>query len=659
MCGVVGLWQEPSNSSGELQQKTFAMISSLVHRGPDDLNVWVDEDVSIALGHSRLSILDLSPQGSQPKISKSGNMVVSYNGEIYNHLDLRDEISTLDNNIKWLGTSDTETLLAAIDIWGLELSLQKCKGMFAIALWDIKNKKLYLARDRIGEKPLYYGYIGQDLVFASELKALQLEGQELLCVDRDMLSAYLEYGYVPERDSIYSGIKKVPPGSIITFNNLGDEPSIQTYWSVQERVNDFSKENKFKGYTFKKKSKFFDSLLNEVVQSQMISDVPLGSFLSGGIDSSLITSLMQNNCNKSVKTFSIGFEENNFNESIFAEQVANHLGTDHTSFIVKEEDAIETIKDLPKIYDEPFADSSQIPTLLLCRLAKKEVTVALTGDGGDEVFGGYNRYLFNLKFLLNKNPISTIIRKSIGISFLGLHNLNRNEATFASSFFQAIGLPSSLTQRVGYLGQAISQSESTEELYNFLTKRFSNLGEILLDENFSSFQLEHGGFDNLSSQEWMMVMDALNYLPGDILVKLDRAAMSTSLETRAPFLDGRILDYAFKLSLKDKITKRKGKLILRDILSKYVPSKIIDRPKQGFSIPIDRWLRGALRSWAEDLLSNTKIKQYGILDPSKTSLLWKSHLSGKYNNGEKLWTILMLQSWLEKESENPSNNLIN
>jgi len=650
MCGVVGLWQEPSNSSGELQQKTFAMISSLVHRGPDDLNVWVDEDVSIALGHSRLSILDLSPQGSQPKISKSEDLVVSYNGEIYNHLDLRDEICSLDVSIKWLGTSDTETLLAAIDIWGLELTLKKCKGMFAIALWDIKSKKLYLARDRMGEKPLYYGYIGKNLVFASELKALHLEGEESLCIDKDMLSAYLEYGYVPEKNSIYSGIKKVPPGCIITFETQNSEPLINSYWSVKETINKTSRDNKFRKSSFKDKSKFFDSLLNEVVASQMISDVPLGSFLSGGIDSSLVTSLMQNNSSKSVKTFSIGFEENDFNESIFAEEVANHLGTDHTSFIVREEDAIDTIKDLPKIYDEPFADSSQIPTLLLCRLAKKEVTVALTGDGGDEIFGGYNRYLFNPKFILNNNPLSALVRKTIGITASGLHNYNRTDGSFVGSILKTIGLPPSLTQRIGYLGQAVSNSESTEDLYNYLTKRFVDLKEILLEDNFSSFNLEHKSLDDLSPQEWMMAMDALNYLPGDILVKVDRAAMSTSLETRTPFLDGRILDYAYQLQLKDKITKRKGKLILRDILNRYVPAEMIDRPKQGFSIPIDRWLRGSLKSWAEDLLSSKKIKEFGILDPAKTSLLWKSHLSGTYNNGERLWTILMLQSWLENRS---------
>ncbi len=618
------------------------MADRIAHRGPDGAGSWVDPEAGLALGHRRLAILDLSPAGVQPMVSASGRFVLCYNGEIYNHLDLRRSLEEAGHAQAWRGHSDTETLLAAIEAWGLARALKAAAGMFAFALWDRKERRLSLARDRMGEKPLYYGRVGRTLVFASELKALRAYPGFGAPVDPVALTQFLRLGYVPDPRSIYLGILKLPAGSILTLASPDDDQAWpERFWQLGDVIQ-AGAENPVGG-TYTEQCDALETCLRTVVQSQMLSDVPLGSFLSGGIDSSLVTALMRN-VTEDVRTFSIGFEDARLDEASHARRVAQHLQTRHTEFLVTEADALAVVPDIPRIYDEPFADSSQIPTTLLSRLARQDVTAALTGDGGDEVFGGYNRHMFFPRLWRLIGPMPEAGRRGIGRSLELTQRLAAGEAAPIHRLIRAAGLPLTTIDKLGRLGAAIGSAKDYAGFYRSMVSILREPAPFLM----------RGALDpadpapvNLGLAEWTMASDALAYLPGDILVKVDRAAMSASLETRAPFLDARVVELAWRLPISAKVGGGKGKRILRDVLYRHVPRDLVDRPKQGFAVPLNTWLRGGLRDWAEAQLDAGRMQREGVLNAGEVRALWERHLTGRSNAGPELWNLLMLQAWIE------------
>jgi asparagine synthase (glutamine-hydrolysing) len=649
MCGITGFWlNKPHHFDSD--EVLEGMMAAINHRGPDSSGSYINNEDNISFGHVRLSILDLTSAGHQPMQSSSKRYVLTYNGEIYNHKEIRKTIESCVNTKNWVGTSDTETLLAAIECWGLNKAILKCRGMFAFALWDMQKKKLFFARDRFGEKPLYFLKDKKKIVFASEIKAIRKFSDEKLQIDNSALRGYFETSYVGESNSIYSSVHKVQPGNIVEFSSFLDEPKIYPFWSLeQERDNHaFMSSNQ----PIQKNIKYIDELLKEVISSQMISDVPLGSFLSGGIDSSLVTAIMQKISSNKVNSFSIGFEEDEYNEAVFAEEVASYLGTEHQSFYLNQSEALNVIPQLARIYDEPFADYSQIPTLLLSREAKKYVTVALTGDGGDEVFGGYNRYIFAPRIWKFASKFPAPIRKQIKFLGKAAHYFGNNQNNFMQSIVKGSGLPKSSLDRFQHLADILGSASDFEDLFLKLTRTFQTNTQVLVNHLDKSEYINNSNIfrSDFSLSRSMMFADTQAYLPSDILVKVDRASMSTALETRAPFLDHKLVEAAWKLPDQQLFNKKTGKFILRELLSTYLPKKLFERPKQGFTIPIDKWLRNDLKDWAEDLLSPSKLKFYGFLDENAVISIWNEHQTEQYNHGHKLWTILMFQLWLEEWS---------
>jgi asparagine synthase (glutamine-hydrolysing) len=651
MCGIAGFWTSDSRASGTAAEATARrMADAIRHRGPDSDGLWFDPEAGLALAHRRLSILDVSPAGAQPMSSHSGRYVIVFNGEIYNHLDLRTELEAASDGIAWRGHSDTETLLAAFDIWGIERTLQRSIGMFAYAVWDIKERTLVLARDRMGEKPLYYGWSGSTFLFGSELKALRAFPGFVNALNRDAVTAYLRYSYVPAPHSIYDGIYKLPPASYILFASADRSSASEpiAYWSFKD-IAEKGVSDPFGG-SYQERSAALEQVLQTVTASQMLSDVPLGAFLSGGVDSSLITALMQSQSGQAVRTFSIGFELARFNEAELAREVARHLKTQHTEFIVTESDALAVVPDLPGIFDEPFADSSQIPTILLSRLTRQSVTVAMSGDGGDEMFGGYNRYLFGPDLWQRTGQLPKPVRKALGVGAKGMQRMfTAGSASGAQRLAARAGLPVTAIDRLSKFGGAVANADSFDELYRELVSTWPQPSSIALHTGRASSLLDEESYvPSLEGKaERMMALDALSYLPDDIMVKVDRSAMSASLETRAPFLDQRVVEFAWRLPLADKIEGRIGKRILRDMLYTKVPKALIERPKQGFAIPVDTWLRGGLKDWAASLLSPQALQRSGVLNADSVTRVWQDHCSGRENAGTKLWTVLMLQAWLE------------
>ena len=648
MCGFAGcLSVNPLNNHDSINI-VKSMTSAIDHRGPDDSGEWVDVESGIALGHRRLSVLDLSPAGHQPMVSASGRFVLIYNGEIYNHIELRKELP----HHSWRGHSDTETLLAAFEEWGVESAIKKAVGMFSLALWDRHVRELFLVRDRMGEKPLYYGWQGGTFLFGSELKALTCHASFQAKINRNAIQLLLQNGYIPAPHSIYEGVYKLPPGTLLRINpsersNICLFP--KAYWSFQEVVTN-GKKNPYMG-TEDEAVKELEKRLIEAVRIQSIADVPLGAFLSGGIDSSMIAALMQNNSNRRVKTFTIGFSENEYNEANYAKSVAQYLGTEHTEFYVSHDEALRVIPSLPSLYDEPFGDSSAIPTFLVSELSRQCVKVALSGDGGDELFGGYSRYQL----------ISELWRKIISYPLF----LRRFLASILSCGSQAL-LNTILSPVIRFLGLVQSRppgykmhllakglnSREFAEFYQLLTSQWW-VPPVLLDSD----QMDREMFLNAeianSSDclESMMYTDSVRYLPDDILCKVDRAAMGVSLETRVPFLDHRVVEFANSLQINMRIKDRKGKYILKKLLSQYIPNNKIERPKQGFGIPIDHWLRGPLRDWAEDLLSPDRLGREGFFEVTAIRDRWQEHISGRYNWQDALWCVLMFQAWHSKVKE--------
>ena len=642
MCGFVGVL-----SPAFLNESTLLkMTKTLEHRGPDESTLWQDAVSGISFGHQRLSILELSNAGSQPMFSANGRFALIYNGEIYNHLSCRKVLAESGFVVSWKGSSDTETLIEMISALGLERALKLTTGMFSLALWDKVEKKLFLARDRFGEKPLYYGWQGDSFLFGSELKALKIHPHFLNEIDSNALSLYLQYNYVPTPLSIYKGISKLTPGCILSVSLDNKAVCISTYWSaIDTMIN--GKRNPFQGSVTEAIDET-EIVLKRAVQSQLLADVPLGAFLSGGIDSSLIVSLMSAVSSTPINTFTIGFDENGFNEAVYARKIASHLGTNHTELYVNPKDCFNVIPLLGSMYDEPFADSSQIPTYLVSKLAAGSVKVALSGDGGDELFGGYNRYFYAEKIWNNLRFIPKPLRLGL---YSTINKLNTYQWDILSSLLHYI-LPekyhySNLTDKLKKASSLLAV-ESFDDVYFRLVKQWENTREVLnFDYNPQRNKLIGSDLfqDNMDK---MMLNDLLTYLPDDILCKVDRAGMAVSLESRIPFLDHHVFAFSSALPLSYKINKGTSKWILREVLKKYIPENLINRPKMGFGIPLEAWLRGPLKEWADDLLDEKVLKESGMLNPKVVRQKWEEHISGKRNWHYQLWAILMFQAWYKE-----------
>lgn len=660
MCGVAGFFAIQSSMATERMKGILEpMISTLQHRGPDGTGVWIDADAGIALGHRRLAIVDLSPNGSQPMRSSSGRYCITYNGEIYNFRQLRGELERLGCSFR--GHSDTEVMLAAIDTWGVEPAVERFIGMFAFALWDRQERGLWLVRDRLGEKPLYYCWLGQTLVFASELKALLAHPEWCGEIDRDALALQMRYGYIPAPYSIYKGVYKLPPARILSISsNLHDvqrkfSPHLsssnqfaiypRSYWSLkslaENTLNDSPVESESDAI------KELDYLLRSAIRGQMVADVPVGAFLSGGIDSSTVVALMQAESSLPVKTFTIGFTEKAYDEARHASEIARYLGTDHTELYVTGKEALETIPNLPSYYDEPFSDPSQIPTFLVSKMARSHVTVCLSGDGGDELFAGYTRYLWT-KSIWDKVGWLPTCAKQVLASAISSVSTERWD-----SFYNILEplLPISAQQRqpgdkLHKLSDMLRQDNITE-MYRDLMSYWKEPTSLVIDSN----ELPTA----ISASNWlancpdiihqMLYWDLELYLPNDNLVKVDRASMAVSLETRLPLLDHRVAEFAWRVPLSMKVRKSQGKWLVRQLLGQYVPARLFERPKTGFSVPIGEWLRGPLRDWAEDLLSPDKLSEEGFFEPAVVRQTWLEHLSRKRNLQACLWAVLMFQAW--------------
>lgn len=637
MCGIAGYLGEVKHPIDCLTK----MADAISHRGPDNKGVWSDHNPSIGFAHSRLSILDLSSAGNQPMHSSSGNYVIIFNGEIYNHKSLRSELELI-NQRNWLGHSDTETLLAAIEEWGLKKTLVKAKGMFAIALWDKSSNKLSLACDRIGEKPLYYGWVNNQFVFSSELKSIKVFPEFNNRIDTNSLALFLRFNSIPAPYSIYKDIFKLEPGQIVEINSQSSKLEKYKFWSLEEVYKNGS-ENKFRGSSVQAINQL-ENILSEAVSSQMQSDVPLGAFLSGGIDSSTIVALMQSYSSSQVNTFTIGFNSKEFDESKHAEMVANHLGTNHFNKFVTEKDALDVIPNLPDIYDEPFADSSQIPTYLVSKFAKEKVTVALSGDAGDELFGGYNRYIFSQKMFKNISKTPDSIKKLMSKIMFSISEENWNFilGRLMRNQYSNIG------HKIHKTANIVS-SKSIRDLHFKLISQIQNPSDWLKDSNEyeSVFNDNEDRFKELDSVEIMMAYDLISYLPTDILTKVDRAAMSVSLETRVPFLDPDVIQFSASIPMKFKIRNGVTKWLLREVLYKHVPKDLIERPKMGFAVPLAEWLRGPLKDWAESLLDEKRLHQEGFFNVEFVRDKWSEHISGRRNWSHQLWNVLMFQAWLE------------
>ncbi len=640
MCGLAGFVTfQPFADPATAEVRLRAMTDAIRHRGPDAEGHWSDPEAGVALGHRRLSIIDLSPAGAQPMTSACGRYVLAYNGEIYNHAELRAELESAGAAPDWRGHSDTETLLAAIVERGLEQALKAAAGMFAIALWDRQEGVLSLARDRMGEKPLYFAPSGGGWLFGSELPALVAGGQARK-IDRAALAAYLQFGYVPDHLCIYQGVQKLRPGGILRLG-AGEAPEPLRYDSPEAR---FGQPPTITDPA--EAAAQLDRTLAQVVGDQMESDVPLGCFLSGGVDSSLVASLMQAASDRQIRSFSIGFDNPRFNEAPHAAAVARHLGTDHTEFILKEDDALAIVADLPAIYDEPFADSSQIPTTLLCRAARAHVTVALSGDGGDEVFGGYNRHIRGPGLWRSVTRLPWALRRLGAGAVGGAAWLGLRSEGLSHRIVTALGLPVTTLQQLPKLAATLRAAGDAEAFYRTFATT-ANRPEALLSGPVGPCPVSDRdpAAEGLEMAEWMMARDVTGYLPGDILVKVDRAAMSVGLETRAPLLDVRVERLARQIPVGLHVDGQGGKRLLREVLYRYVPRELIERPKQGFAIPLDDWLRGALRDWGEDLMQDEDLLSALGLNGAAIARLWTRHQARHLNAGRELWTVLMLLQW--------------
>jgi len=632
MCGITGFVQPDLRDAEQIIER---MTGAIVHRGPDDSGCWTDPDSGVVLGFRRLAILDLSQAGHQPMASVTGRFSIVFNGEIYNYLSFRGELEA--KGVKFRGHSDTEAMLAAFEEWGVESALTRFDGMFAFAVWDRREKVLHLCRDRLGEKPLYYGWSNGTFLFGSELRALRAHPNFDKELDRDALAMLLRFSYIPAPYSIYKQIRKLPPGHLLTLSKADlsgvGSPAPKAYWSVKNAF-EAGARSPFQGDDSQAVDAL-DTLLSDSVKSRMVSDVPLGAFLSGGIDSSTVVALMQKGSSRPVKTFTIGFTEEGFDEAKFAAQVAKHLGTEHTELYLSAKEMMNIIPKLPAVLDEPFADSSQIPTYLVSKLAREHVTVSLSGDGGDELFAGYERYrsgpaLWN-KLSCAPGPLRNLIGSCAGrLSW---------------------PMPISVRRKLDYLSRILPADnfiQLNELIHSYWQQPNSVvIGATIKPTIFSKADEWPKGLDLTTL---MQFCDSVAYLPDDILAKVDRASMAVSLESRVPLLNHSVVEFAAKLPLRLKVRAGERKWILRRVLERYVPSSMFNRPKMGFSIPIDEWLRTDLRDWAEDLLNESSLRQAGYFAVEPILNKWQEHRSGKANWNYQLWSVLMFQAWLKNNS---------
>ena len=637
MCGIAGFWSTRLDDATAVQTLR-GMTDALVHRGPDDSGAWCDPDTGVALGHRRLSIVDLSPLGHQPMASRGERFRIAFNGEIYNFRALRDELTAQGDSFR--GHSDTEVLLALVERRGLEEALTRCNGMFAIALWDRETRTLQLARDRFGEKPLYVARCGAGIAFGSELKALRIHPQFSAQIDPSALALFLRHGYVPAPYAIFEGVEKVEPGQIMTF--AAPEWSARTtrvYWSARTAAAN-GLENPFDDDP-QACTDALDALMRGVVRDQMVADVPIGAFLSGGIDSSLVVGMMQAESARPVRTFSIGFREAGFDESEHAAAVAKHLGTEHTSMFVTAQDALDVIPRLPAIYNEPFADSSQVPTTLLAALARQHVTVSLSGDGGDELFGGYERYAIAQRAWSRLERVPRPMRAvaSSMVTAIGAEQWNR---ALRPAGLHARGITGDRLHKLAELVDAPTSREFYRDLVSSW-RRPQRIVRNSAEPMTALMQPFDGRRGGLLAE--MMFHDQVSYLPDDIMVKVDRAAMAASLESRAPLLDHRIAEFSWRLPAHYWRRDGRGKWIVREVLDRYVPRALVERPKQGFGIPVSEWLRGPLRDWADDLLAVDSLRREGLFVAEPIATAWQEHRAGKRNWSSSLWSVLMFQSW--------------
>jgi len=651
MCGVAGIWAPGSGLSGaELRHIAASMAQSLAYRGPDDSGVWVQEPAGVALGHRRLSIVDLSAEGHQPMVSADSRYVISYNGEVYNSAELRRELEPA--GFRFRGHSDTEVMLAAFEAWGIKEALRRFIGMFAFALWDQQRRELHLVRDRLGIKPLYYGWANGRLLFGSELKALRVCPGFDKSIHRGALALYLRHGYIPAPYSIYRDVHKLSPGRLLTITEEQVAQKLpteeltrraQAYWSARQVAAEGSN-NRFAGPDSEAIERLED-LLRDAVRLRMVADVPLGAFLSGGVDSSTVVALMQSQSPHPIKTFSIGFNEDQYNEAGHAARVARHLGTDHTELYVTPQEAQAVIPLLPQMFDEPFADSSQIPTYLVSRLARTAVTVSVSGDGGDELFAGYDRYFRTLAVWGKISRLPPAGRRALAAA------LERSPDSLLRflSLLASTATPASMSpDRMRKLGAMIA-SPTAGALYREFLSHWREPSSVVIGGEEPDYLLARSDDWMVSEElvENMCLADLSSYLPDDILTKVDRTSMAVSLEARVPILDHRVVEFASQIPSRMKIRNGQSKWLLRQVLYRHVPPELIDRPKMGFGVPIDEWLRGPLRDWAEALLSEETLRQQGFLKPEPVLTKWREHLSGQRRWHYYLWDVLMFQAWWE------------
>lgn len=672
MCGIAGFMTTVPALRESAERLAASMALAIAHRGPDDAGTWVESSGRVAFGHRRLAIVDVSPAGHQPMASAGGRFVIAFNGEIYNHLELRALLAAAGAAPAWRGHSDTETLLAGIEYWGLEATLQRAVGMFAIALWDGHERTLQLARDRFGEKPLYYGWTGGDsaraFVFGSELKALRAFPGFANPVCRQALAQYMRFLYVPAPRSIHQGIYKLEPGCLLEIveaapSHAPAEPlapdaahqslTLRRWWSISDAVRSGAQSQ----LTDEAEAlEMLEHRLSQAVVSQSLADVPLGAFLSGGVDSSLIVALMQGQSSRQVKTFTVGFEQSGFDEAPHARAVARHLGTDHSELFVSSSEAQAVIHQLPSMYDEPFADSSQIPTHLVCAAARQHVTVALSGDAGDELFGGYDRYRWGPRIWNRLAWMPLPARRGLGAAIAaipgGAWDALGNVVNSSRPKAQGVAHAGDKAHK---LAARLTGVRSMDDLYFNLVSEWQDPAEVVCGDLDGSAALPAAlagplpaaGVDDASAR--MMYRDSVSYLPDDILCKVDRAAMAISLETRVPLLDHRVAELAWRLPMDMKIRDGQGKWALRQVLYRHVPRELIERPKSGFAIPIGQWLRGPLQAWAEALLDEARLGVEGYFHPAPIRRKWREHLAGRANHAASLWAVLMFQSWLEQQ----------
>ena len=641
MCGIAGFWQPPGEGVDRMSERVVQMAATLRHRGPDDEGRWIDVKAGVALGFRRLAILDLSPSGHQPMTSADGRYTLVFNGEIYNYQDLKAELA--GEGYPFRGTSDTEVILAGCSRWGVERTIARITGMFGLAAWDADSRTLTLARDRVGKKPVYYGRAGNAWLFASELKALRAYEEFDAVVDTEALTQFLRFTYVPAPLSIYKGVFKLLPGHFVTLSRGGDAVAT-CYWDAAAVARD-GQRNPVQ-IDDEDAIAQLDELLCDAVARRMVADVPLGAFLSGGLDSSTVVALMQAQSATPIRTFTIGFSVPGYNEAEAAREVARHLGTNHSELYVTPEQARSVIPALPSIYDEPFADSSQIPTYLVSRFAREHVTVSLSGDGGDELFGGYNRYVWAPAIWNRMKHVPLSVRRAVA------HAVERTPASLLDGVYRAVepALPSGWELRLpgdkAHKLAGVLHAADEMDVYRKLTSAWHRPEVLVRDAGAAGPSWNASlGLDRFA--ERMMLRDLLGYLPDDILVKVDRASMAVGLEARAPLLDNRVVEWAWRLPPAMRVRGADSKWLLRQVLYRYVPQKLVDRPKMGFGIPVDDWLRGPLREWAEGLLTTQALEEAGLnAEPIRAT--WYQHLGGHQNQQTRLWPILMFQAWRER-----------